>query len=116
MAEDQTQDSFQTRAAEIATDAAAAASVALAALASGAVLRAQEILALADDTGNATFPIRSTCVAQLLYNIESGDTLVTLTDGSEWPYHQISMINFLRFLNAASPGSFYNAEVRGRWT
>jgi hypothetical protein len=114
--EDQRQDSFQLRAAEIATDAAAAVSAALAALASGAALRANEIISLAEQTGSVTLPIRSTCIASLEYTPESGDLVVTFTDGSQYPYHQVSMINLLRWYNDVSQGSFYNREVRGQWT
>jgi hypothetical protein len=94
---------------------ASAAAAALAALASGVVLRAQEILALADDAGEFRHDVDSTCVAALTYNVHTGYLLVELTDGSDWPYQNVSMFNFLRWMNAGSYGSFYNSEVRGRW-
>ena len=106
--------SFQ-RSGSDAGAAASALTAALAALASGAVLRVQEILALADDAGDTEIEVESTCVAFLRYNNATGYLIVGLQDGSEWPYQGVSMFNFLRFANAQSKGSFFNTEVRGRW-
>src|SRR5216684_7681653 len=100
---------------EAAGGAGAAAAAALAALASGAVLRAQELLALADRAGTVSIDIDSTCIRSLAYNIRTGAMAVEFTDGSLYPYPPVSMINFLRFINASSKGSFYNANVRGKW-
>lgn len=105
-----------TRRGPSLSDIANAASVALAAIAGGIAIRVQEVLALADDVGDVDIPIDSTCVESLHYNHHSGDLLVRLTDGSEWPYHRVPMVQFLRFVNARSKGGFYNAEVRGQWT
>lgn len=113
MPEDQ-QNTFQSP-LELGGEAASAAAAALAALASGAVLRAQEVLALADESGEVDIPVTSTCIAAFRYRLVSGNLDVTFTDGSVYPYHRVSMFNFLRWLNAPSRGSFFNAEVRGRW-
>ena len=93
----------------------AAAAAALAALASGAVLRAQELLALADQAGTVNLDFDSTAIRSLSYNIRTGAMAVSFTDGSVYPYPPVTMINFLRFINASSLGSFYNANVRGKW-
>jgi len=100
---------------ESAGGAAAAAAAALAALASGAVLRAQELLALADQAGTVNLDFDSTAIRSLSYNIRTGAMAVTFTDGSVYPYPPVTMVNFLRFINASSLGSFYNANVRGKW-
>jgi hypothetical protein len=100
---------------EEAGGAAAAAAAALAALASGAVLRAQELLALADRAGTLSLDFDSTCIASLAYNVRTGAMAVSFTDGSVYPYPPVSMLNFLAFINAKSKGSFYNAYVRGKW-
>src|SRR6202030_3092369 len=81
---------------EAAGGAAAAAAAALAALASGAVLRAQELLALADRAGTLNLDFASSCIASLSYNIRTGAMAVTFTDGSVYPYPPVSMVNFLR--------------------
>ena len=114
MAEDQ-QNTFQSP-LELGGEAAIAAAAALAALASGAVLRAQEVVALADESGEVEIPVTSTCIESLRYRLISGNLDVTFTDGSVYPYHRVPMFNFLRWLNAPSRGSFFNSEVRGRWT
>jgi KTSC domain len=95
--------------------AAAAAAAALAALASGAVLRAQELLALADQAGTVNLDFDSTAIMSLSYNIRTGAMAVTFTDGSVYPYPPVTMVNFLRFINAPSLGSFFNKYVRGQW-
>ena len=100
---------------EAAGGGAAAAAAALAALASGASLRAQELLALADRAGTVNLDFDSSCIRSLSYNIRTGAMAVTFTDGSAYPYPPVTMINFLRFINANSLGSFYNANVRGKW-
>jgi hypothetical protein len=111
--DDLQQRSFQS--VDIGAAAAAAIAAALAALASGAVLRVQEILALADSSGDTEIEVHSSCVSFLRYNNRTGYLIVGLTDGSDWPYQNVSMFNFLRFVNARSKGAFFNAEVRGRW-
>ena len=95
--------------------AAAGAAAVLAAIAAGVTIRANELVALADRTGRINIDIDSTCIASLAYNIRTGAMAVEFTDGSLYPYPPVSMVNFLRFINAKSLGSFYNAEVRGRW-
>jgi hypothetical protein len=100
---------------EAAAGGAAAVAAALAALTSGAVLRAQELLALADRAGTVNLDFDSTCIASLSYNIRTGAMAVTFTDGSVYPYPPVSLANFLLFINAKSKGSFYNAYVRGKW-
>jgi len=90
---------------------------ALFALASGAVMRAEEILALAREAGGIfSTDIRSTCIASLDYNPITGLLTVTFTDGDICDYHHVSMWNFLEFINAASKGGFYNSRVRGQWS
>jgi len=114
MAEDQ-QNTFQSP-LELGGEAASAAAAALAALASGAVLRAQEVLALADESGEVDIPVTSSCIAAFRYRLISGNLDVTFTDGSVYPYHRVSMFSFLGWLNATSKGSHFNANVRGKWT
>jgi hypothetical protein len=106
---------FEPRQGPTLSDVATAAAAALAAIAGGLAIRAQEILALADDEGDIEIPGRSTCVESFKYNRHSGDLLLTLTDGSAWPYHQVPMFRFLAFVNARSQGNYFNLEVRGRW-
>ncbi len=112
---DDRQNTFQSP-LELGGEAATAAAAALAALASGAVLRAQEIVALADESGEVEIPVQSSCIASFRYRLISGNLDVTFTDGAVYPYHRVSMFNFLRWLNASSRGSFFNREVRGQWT
>jgi hypothetical protein len=92
-----------------------AAAAALAAIAAGAVIRANELLSLADRAGTVNLTFDSTCIRSLSYNIRTGAMAVTFTDSSVYPYPPVSMINFLEFINADSKGSFYNAKVRGKW-
>ena len=113
MSDDQ-QNTFQSP-LELGGEAASAAAAALAALASGAVLRAQEVLALADESGEVDIPVTSSCIAAFRYRLISGNLDVTFTDGSVYPYHRVSMFNFLRWLNDPSKGSYFNANVRGQW-
>lgn len=116
MADDDNTQTFQSGNAGLAAEVSATAlAAALAALASGAVLRIQEIIALADDSGDTEIEVDSTCVEFLRYNHSTGYLVVGLTDGSEWPYQGVSMFNFLAFANAPSKGGFFNSEVRGRW-
>ena len=115
MADDQ-QDSFQSQASTAVSDLAGAAAATLAAIASGFAVRAREILELADEAGVIQIPIDSTCVEHLEYHTVTGLLKVTLTDGSTWPYHSISMFNLLSWLNADSKGAFFNRYVRGQWT
>ena len=95
--------------------AAAAAAAALAALVSGAILRAQEVLALADELGQFETEVESSCIETLGYNVGTGLLTVSFLDGSQYQIPTVSMWNFLRFLNAPSKGGFWNSEVRGRW-
>jgi hypothetical protein len=95
--------------------AAAGAAAVLAALAAGVTIRANELLALADRAGTLGIDIDSTAISSLAYNVRTGAMAVTFTDGSVYPYPPVSMLNFLRFINASSKGLFYNKYVRGKW-
>jgi hypothetical protein len=95
--------------------ASVGAAAALAALAAGAIIRAHELASLADQAGRVNIDVDSTAIRSLSYHIATGAMAVTFTDGSVYPYPPVSMVNFLRFVNASSKGRFYNAEVRGKW-
>jgi hypothetical protein len=107
------QQGFQprNRAAEIAETVAAAA----AALASGALLRAQEIISLADDLGNFQTNVDSSFIESIGYNLATNSVTANFRDGSQWTWPNIPIGEFLRWLNASSKGQFFNSEVRGRW-
>jgi len=107
------QNSFQSRASTVIQDAAEATAAALAALASGLVLRAQEILALADDNGQTTIPVRSSCISELQYDTVNSTLKIIFHDGSEYDYPDVSMYSFLALANARSVGSHYNQFFRG---
>ena len=112
---DDQQDSFQSQASAAVSDLAGAAAATLAAIASGLAVRAREVLELADEAGVIQIPIDSTCVEHLEYHTFTGNLNVTLTDGSTWPYHSVSMFSLLAWLNASSKGAFFNSVVRGQW-
>ena len=116
MADEDQQNSFQSRAGEFISDVAGAAAATLGAIASGLAVKAREVLDLADEAGVIQIPIDSTCVAHLEYHTITGNLNVTLTDGSTWPYHRVSMFNLLSWLNDPSKGAFFNRYVRGQWT
>jgi hypothetical protein len=101
----------RNRATEIAETIAAA----VAALASGAALRAQEIIALADDLGNFQEDVESSFIESLGYNLTTQVCTVVFQDGSQYQYPNVSMADFLAWWNAPSKGAFYNQFVRGRW-
>lgn len=101
----------RNRASEIAETIAAA----VAALASGAVLRAHEIIALADDLGEFSTPIDSSFIESIGYNVATNVCTATFRDGSSWTWPNIPIADFLAWLNASSKGQFFNSEVRGRW-
>jgi hypothetical protein len=115
MADEPDQDnSFQSRASTVIQDTAEAAAAALAALASGLVLRAQEILALADEAGHIVIPVHgSSCIAELSYDTVTGTMGVVFLDGAEYDYPSVSMYSFLAFVNARSKGEHYNQHFRG---
>src|SRR5712692_2695673 len=104
MDEDQ-QNSFHTRVGETAQAAAMAAAAALSALASGLVLRVQELVALADEAGHIEISVHSTCVAELRYDTVTSTMSVTFTDGSEYDVPSVSIFSFLAFLNSPSKGA-----------
>jgi hypothetical protein len=114
MADEPDQDnSFQSRASTVIQDTAEAAAAALAALASGLVLRAQEILALADEAGHVVIPVHgSSCIAELSYDTVTGTMGVVFLDGAEYDYPSVSMRSFLAFVNAFSKGRHYNEHFR----
>jgi hypothetical protein len=93
--------------------AGAAAAAALAAIASGATIRALEVMHLADAAGQARIPVRSSCIDALSYNLVTGTMTVHFADGSDYDYPDISMVAFLVFANARSVGSHYNTYYRG---
>jgi hypothetical protein len=112
---------FEPKRGPSATDIATIASAALAAIAGGIAVGIDDLLVLAEeDEGNVDIPGRSACVESFKYNVHTGDLLLTLTDGSEWPYHRVPRHKFLEFINGdgyrGSQGRYYNLEVRGRWT
>jgi KTSC domain len=98
-----------------AAAAATATAAALAAIASGAVIRAVELLSLMDAAGRVQIDVDSTAIRSLAYNVHTGAMAVTFTDGSVYPYPPVSMLNFLLFINSKSKGTFYNLYVRGKW-
>lgn len=95
--------------------ATAGAAAALAAIAAGAIIRFQELADLADAAGRVNINVDSTAIRSLAYHLTTGAMAVTFTDGSVYPYPPVSVVNFLRFINAPSKGRFYNAQVRGKW-
>jgi hypothetical protein len=114
MADDDQDNSFQERPSTVIQDAAAATAAALAALASGFVLRAQEILALADDLGHVVIPVHgSSCISEISYDTVTGTMGVVFVDGYEADYPNVSMYSFLAFVNASSKGQHFNAYFRG---
>jgi len=115
MADEPDQDNtFQSRASTVIQDTAEAAAAALAALASGLALRAQEILNLADEAGHVTIPVHgSSCISELSYDTVTGTMGIVFVDGYEADYPSISLHSFLAFVNAGSKGSHYNQYFRG---
>src|SRR5713226_4032784 len=111
MADEPDQDNtFQSRASTVIQDTAEAAAAALAALASGLVLRVQEILNLADEAGHVTIPVHgSSCISELSYDTITGTMGVIFLDGSEYDYPNVAMLSFLAFVNARSKGEHFNA-------
>lgn len=97
---------------EVATTGGLIAS-ALAAIRYGGQLSAQQIIALAEETGKISIPVRSNCIASVEYNVSSGDMEITFVDGSVYYYPNTTMFNFLEFINSESKGSFYNRFLRG---
>jgi KTSC domain len=84
-------------------------------LASGAILRAQEIIALADDLGNFETDVDSSFIESLGYNLTTQVVTARFRDGSIYRWPNIGIGDFLRWFNASSKGQFFNSEVRGRW-
>ena len=88
---------------------------ALALLASGAVIRANELLSMADATGHISIPVDSTAIRRLRYSIRTGTMGVFFQDGDFYDYPSVSIGQFTQFVNAPSKGQFYNRFVRGQW-
>lgn len=87
----------------------------LAALASGATLRANELVQAASRLGNVTVPVvGSSCISAVKYNIGSGDTEIHFHDGSLYHYPAQPMTKVLSLINASSKGAEYNAYWRGK--
>ena len=61
-----------------------------------------------------TYSPDSTVISQLIYDDETGQCVVILSDGSSWTY--VLPQNVMdAWLNASSPGAFYNTQVRGQF-
>lgn len=96
-------------------EAAEVVAAATAALASGALLRVQEIIALADELGEFEGEVSSSFIDSLGYNVTTNTVTAVFSDGSVWQWPNIPIADFLRWWNASSKGAFFNREVRGRW-
>lgn len=94
----------------IATTAAAA----LAAISAGIAVRVNELIALADQHGRITIPVRSTCFRSLSYNLATRTMGLLFHDGSTYDHPSVPIYDFLQFVNAPSKGSHYNSHFRGQ--
>lgn len=82
----------------------------------------QELLAITGTptrtSGNWDFLIplpikKSSCIAAAAYALGTGELILTFVSGATAAY-KLDVVTVLRFVKADSPGSFYNAEIRGR--
>jgi hypothetical protein len=77
----------------------------------------EELLQLALERGEDIIrvPMNSSAIESLEYQPEVAQLTVVFTDGYEADYDGIEQWRFMEFVNAPSPGSFFNANVRGKW-
>ena len=61
-----------------------------------------------------TYSPSSSAVAQLIYDDETEQCVVMLTDGSSWTYN-IPQNVMDAWLEASSAGAFYNLQIRGNF-
>lgn len=79
---------------------------------------------MADDNGNGNgngvapsveeFPVNSTCIASLSYDSEAGVAFYTFVNGGGQYQTPMSRGEVEQWANAESPGSYFNANVKGR--
>jgi hypothetical protein len=98
----------------IAGAAAAGRAAVAAAVRAGTFIRAEVIERIADATGLIDIPVRSSCIASLSYKLGSGMMQVTFMDGSVYDVPDVSVSDFLSFLNSRSKGSHWNRHFRGQ--
>jgi len=110
----QDRDPFAPEPSESANDSRIAIAAIIAAITSGFTIRAVELLHLARDTGTATIPVRSSCIAEITYNVATGTMGIVFTDGSTYDYPDMSIVSVLQFINAPSHGAYYNQHLRGQ--
>ena len=112
--DDDNQGIFSGGTGETAEGIGAAVAAVLSAIALGATVGSQQILSIVDRYGQATVPVRSSCIASIKWHATTGDMVVIFHDGSEYNYPGIAMSDFLAFLNSSSKGSHYNRFFRGK--
>ena len=61
-----------------------------------------------------TYSPDSTAISQLIYDDETTQCVVILADGSSWTYN-IPQNVLAAWLEAGSPGAFYNLQIRGQF-
>lgn len=61
-----------------------------------------------------TYSPDSTAISQIIYDDETTQAVVMLADGSSWTYN-IPQNVMDAWLEAGSPGAFYNAQIRGNF-
>jgi hypothetical protein len=98
----------------IAGAAAAGRAAVAAAVRAGTFIRAEVIERIADATGLIDIPVTSSCIASLSYKLGSGMMQVTFMDGSVYDVPDVSVSDFVSFLNARSKGSHWNRHFRGQ--
>jgi KTSC domain len=82
----------------------------------------QQLLSLAGIKGIGSWldidiplPIkRSSCIASATYNIGTGELKLSFVRGETVTYPNFDIITVISFVQADSPGHFYNSQIRGR--
>jgi KTSC domain len=62
-----------------------------------------------------TYTPASSCIAHLDYDEEEGTAYVTFTDGAQITIENFPAIEVERWMNAASVGGYWNANLRGKY-
>jgi|GEM_PF-4937765 len=60
---------------------------------------------------NTPIPLRSSCIATVQYNKNSGTLVIVFKDGRSHAY-SVPVEKFLELINAPSPGGYYNANIK----
>jgi hypothetical protein len=59
--------------------------------------------------------LHSTTLRTAEYDPQSAQLLLDFRDGSRYCYATVGMLTFLNLLQAPSPASFFNREIRNRY-